>query len=63
MTVSDARPDVFCVILAGGGSRRFAKPKGLAQLGGKTLIAHIAARLQLQTQGPVVLNADPNGVY
>ena len=57
------RLDIPCVVLAGGESRRFGSPKGLARLGGEPLIAHIIHNLERQTRGPIALNANPLGAY
>lgn len=57
--MTDASSTPIC-ILAGGGSRRFGKDKALAQLNGKTLLAHVIDRVQAQSDGAIVINAgDP----
>lgn len=51
-------PNVPCVILAGGQSRRFGANKALAQLGDKRLIDLLISRLDTQTRGPIVINSE-----
>lgn len=51
------------VILAGGASNRFGSPKGLAQLGDKTLIEHVFDRMAAQTSAPVLINAELTSDY
>lgn len=50
-------PDMPCVILAGGRSRRFGSDKAFAELGGHRLIDIIVQKLAAQTAGPVAVNA------
>ena len=50
-------------ILAGGASRRFGSPKGLALLNGETLLDKVSRAVSAQTQGPVALNTAPDGPY
>ncbi|MEH6696584.1 MAG: molybdenum cofactor guanylyltransferase [Hyphomonas sp.] len=57
------RPDIACVILAGGASRRFGSPKGLALLEGVPLVDHVSNALKSQVNGPVILNAPEAGPY
>ncbi|MEM8920660.1 MAG: NTP transferase domain-containing protein, partial [Pseudomonadota bacterium] len=52
-----------CVILAGGGSRRFGTPKGLALLNGRPLIARVQDRLKAQTDGPIAVNTGSPNIY
>tara|TARA_R110002051_G_scaffold59812_1_gene109728 strand:+ start:207 stop:815 length:609 start_codon:yes stop_codon:yes gene_type:complete len=59
----DNRLDIPCVILAGGASRRFGTPKGLALLDGLPLVDHVAMALSAQVRGPVILNAQAGGAY
>ena len=57
------KPHLPCVILAGGGSRRFGSTKGLAVLNGKPLVEIVKGRLAHQTAGPIAINADAAGEY
>lgn len=50
-------PEIPCVILAGGLSRRFGSNKALAELQGERLIDRAARLLAHQTRGPIVVNA------
>lgn len=50
-------------ILAGGQSHRFGSPKGLAKIGGASLIEILVARLGSQTSGKIALNAAPDSPY
>lgn len=50
-------------IIAGGTSRRFGSPKGLARLDGVSLIDQIVRAIQQQTDGPIALNAAADGPY
>lgn len=50
-------------ILAGGGSRRFGSPKGLAEIGGTSLIARVIDRVSRQTNAEIVINAAVDGAY
>lgn len=50
-------PDMPCVILAGGRSRRFGSDKAFAELGGQRLIDIIVQKLAAQTAGPIAVNA------
>jgi molybdopterin-guanine dinucleotide biosynthesis protein A len=53
-----ARPSITGVVLAGGLSRRMGGgDKGLADLGGRSMLAHVVARLGPQV-GTLVLNAN-----
>ena len=54
-------PDLPCVILAGGQSRRFGTNKAFATFHGKRLIDHLIARMKHQSAGPIGINA-PSGV-
>lgn len=58
-----ALPDIPCLILAGGHSRRFGTPKGLAEINGTPMIEHVLARLGAQSRGPVAINAEKQSVY
>ena len=53
-------PDLPCVILAGGQSRRFGSNKAFATFQGKRLIDHMITRIRLQSAGPIAINA-PTG--
>jgi molybdenum cofactor guanylyltransferase len=54
------RLDVTGVVLAGGLSRRMGGgDKGLLELGGKTMLAHVACRLRPQV-GAMIVNANGN---
>lgn len=55
--------DTPCVLLAGGESSRFGSDKGLAELRGKPLIAHVLSRLREQTDGQLAINCDPSSPY
>lgn len=61
--IVDNRMDTPCVILAGGASRRFGAPKGLALLNGVPLLQHVATALRAQVSGPIILNAPSDGSY
>lgn len=50
-------------ILAGGSSKRFGSPKGLAQLEGVPLLDRVLDRIRKQSDGPIVLNAATDGPY
>ena len=50
-------PNVPCVVLAGGKSRRFGADKSLATLNGHTLLNLMVARLREQTSGPIAVNS------
>ena len=50
------RPDIPCVILAGGKSRRFGSDKALARAGGERLIDIVIRRVEHQTCGPIAIN-------
>ena len=50
-------------ILAGGGSRRFGSPKGLAEIGGTSLIARVIDQVSCQTDSALVINAPADGAY
>ncbi len=54
---------MLCIILAGGQSARFGDDKGLAELDGRPLIAHVAERLRAQTRGVVGVNAPADSPY
>jgi molybdopterin-guanine dinucleotide biosynthesis protein A len=57
---NDANHTVTAVILAGGAGRRMAgQDKGLMQLNGRTLIAHVLERLAAQTQ-QILINCNRN---
>jgi len=51
------RPDIPCVILAGGNSRRFGSNKAFATLHGARLIDVLIERIERQTSGPLAINA------
>ncbi|MEO9970748.1 MAG: molybdenum cofactor guanylyltransferase [Hyphomonadaceae bacterium] len=55
--------DTPCVLLAGGQSSRFGSDKGLADLRGKPLIAHVLSRLREQTHGQLAINCDASSPY
>lgn len=57
------RTDVCCVILASGEARRFGAPKGLAQLGDKSVIRHIVIALQSQLSGAIIVNCEDASHY
>jgi len=57
------KPDITCIILAGGASVRFGGDKGLARLHGRPLIAHVVDKLRAQTSGIVGINAAANSPY
>ncbi len=50
-------PDIPCVILAGGKSRRFGSNKAFATLRGTRLIDVLIERIERQTSGPISINA------
>ncbi len=50
-------PDIPCVILAGGKSRRFGSNKAFATLHGERLIDVLIERIEQQTSGPIAINA------
>jgi len=50
------RPDIPCIILAGGRSQRFGSNKALALFQGRPLIDFLIRRLEAQTTGPIVIN-------
>lgn len=52
------RPNIPCVILAGGRSRRFGSNKAFAQLKGARLIDLLIDDITLQTSGQIAINAD-----
>ena len=54
-------PDLPCVILAGGQSRRFGSNKAFAPFQGKRLIDHLITRIRQQSAGSIAINA-PTGV-
>lgn len=51
------------MILAGGASRRFGGPKGLARLNGTRLVDIVQTCIRAQTTGPLALNAAADGPY
>ena len=57
------KPDIACVVLAGGASARFGGDKGLAVLQGRPLIGHVLERLRAQTGGVVGVNAAEDSSY
>lgn len=61
--VSAAIPDIACVVLAGGRSRRFGSNKAFAEIRGARLIDQLVQRLAAQTSGPIVINAPGDGGY
>ncbi len=52
-----------CVVIAGGTSKRFGQPKGLAKIGPDRLIDRLYGKLCAQTDGPVAINAPKTSVY
>lgn len=50
------RPDIPCVILAGGKSARFGSDKALARVNGERLIDIMVRRIAQQTCGPIAIN-------
>lgn len=50
-------PDMACVILAGGQSRRFGSNKAFALWGGDRLVDILLQKLTSQTAGPIGVNA------
>jgi molybdopterin-guanine dinucleotide biosynthesis protein A len=53
---------VLGAILAGGASRRFGSDKAIAQIGGRPMLAHIAERLAVQSDGLVIVGRDWPGI-
>ena len=51
------------MILAGGASRRFGSPKGLARLNGERLIDIVRARLRQQISGPIAVSTAQTGSF
>jgi len=58
-----ALSDIPCVILAGGGSRRFGSPKGLADFNGAPLISRIVEIISRQSSAPIAINANETGHF
>ncbi|NQY15553.1 MAG: NTP transferase domain-containing protein, partial [Henriciella sp.] len=58
-----ALSDIPCVILAGGGSRRFGSPKGLADFNGAPLISRIVEMISRQSSAPIAINANETRHY
>lgn len=56
-TTDSQKPDLPCVIIAGGMSKRFGRAKAEALLGEKTLTEHMIDRARTQTNGPIAVNA------
>lgn len=57
-------PDIPCVVLAGGKSRRFGSNKAFATtLHGERLVDVLIKRLELQTSGPIAINAVAEGGF
>ena len=56
-----SRPDIPCVILAGGQSRRFGSNKALVRVRGARLSDLMIQRLAAQTTGPIAVNAPDDG--
>ena len=50
-------PNIACVIIAGGRSRRYGTNKALAELKGERLVDIVTRTLRAQTSGPVVVSA------
>lgn len=61
--VQNKRADIPCVILAGGQSRRFGSNKAFASIHGERLIDILIKRIQLQTSGPIAINAAANAGF
>ncbi|MEM1146464.1 MAG: molybdenum cofactor guanylyltransferase [Pseudomonadota bacterium] len=55
--------DIPVIILAGGASRRFGTPKGVADINGRRLIDLVIQRMQVQTRAQVAINAAATGIY
>ena len=53
-------PNVACVILGGGKSKRFGSEKAIALFRGRPLLDHIIQRLEAQTSGPIAINLPLN---
>lgn len=53
----DELPDIACVILAGGRSRRYGSNKAFAEFKGERLVDLTINRLVTQTSGPIAINA------
>lgn len=53
---------ILGAIIAGGRSRRFGSDKALAEIGGKTLIDHVADALAAQTDALIVCGRDWPGL-
>ncbi|MEM9571316.1 MAG: molybdenum cofactor guanylyltransferase [Pseudomonadota bacterium] len=56
-------PNIACVVLAGGRSRRFGSNKAFAEIRGARLIDQLVQRLAAQTSGPIAINAPSDGGY
>lgn len=57
---ADGLPNIPCVILAGGQSRRFGSSKAFARLNGACLIDVLIDRIRQQTSGPIAINTEEN---
>lgn len=64
MTTQDSRtrPNIPCVVLAGGQSRRFGANKALAVLNGRRLIDIVTDRLARQTEGAIAINTSARDI-